>query len=1066
MTACANCGKENPAEAQFCMTCGTPLASEAAPRETRKTVTVVFCDVTGSTALGEKLDPESLRKVMGRYFEEMKTVLERHGATVEKFIGDAVMAVFGVPQVHEDDALRAVRAAAEMREVLAELNKDLERDWGVTIASRIGVNTGEVVAGDPSSGQALVTGDAVNVAARLEQTASPGEVLIGQDTYRLVRDAVEAEPVEPLALKGKADLVRAHRLLEVLPETPAYTRHFDSPMVGRERQLRMVSEAFDAAVSDRACHLFTILGPAGVGKSRLVEEFLGTLRDTTVLRGRCLPYGEGITYFPVIEVVKQAAGLADFDAPEVVEAKVCAVLEGDEHQEIVCKRVAQLLGITEGAAPEETFWAIRTMLEAVARARPLLLVFDDVHWGEPTFLDLVEHVADLSRDAPILLACTARPDLLDARPAWAGGKPNAATISLEPLSENECSTLVANLLGTTELPAEAGERIQQAAEGNPLFVEEMLSMLIDDGLLTRDDGRWVAAPDLSLVSVPPTITALLAARLDRLAAEERAVIERASVVGKVFYRGAVLELSPEELRPEIGRLLTSLVRKELVRPDRSTLPGEDAFRFRHMLIRDAAYEAMPKELRAELHERFANWLEWVAGDRIAEQEEILGYHLEQSHRYRAELRAQDERDRELGARAATRLASAGRRALARGDVGGGANLVERAASLLPPTASERLELQIDLGTALRDLGEFERAGALLEEVISEAEQAGDRRLRARVVVERAFGQVNTDPQIRMEAIARAIRSAVPVFEELSDQRGLAQAISYLATLELWLGRAGAAEALFERAVGSAEIAGDQRVATDLLRWFLAAGGIGPTPVPEVLQRCDEIVERAEGQRRVLAWALWARGMSEAMLGRFEEAREHSRQAVDILEDLGLHVEVSAISAYALGTIETLAGDHASAERALREGYEGLAALRETGHLSSIAAMLGEALYALGRYDEARSLSEASERAAAADDVESQMCWRGVRAKTLAREGSIKAAEELAQQAVELARSTDFVNHLGNRLLDLAEVLRLTGRPNEAVAAVQEALRLYKQKGNIVSADKARALLQEIAAGAV
>ena len=438
MLTCPSCGRESPDDFAFCPACSTPLAPAAPAREVRKTVTIVFCDVTGSTALGEQLDPESLRDVQSRYFDAMRAAIERHGGTVEKYIGDAVMAVFGIPVLHEDDALRAARAAADMREALAALNKELERDRGVAIQVRIGVNTGEVVAGDPGDGKAFVTGDAVNVAARLEQHAEPGQVLLGEATYRLLRDAVDAEPVEPLELKGKAERVPAWSLLGVREVTSAVPRRLDSPMVGRERPLAQLRQAFDAAEGDDACQLFTLLGSAGVGKSRLVEEFLSTIGGgAEVLRGRCLPYGEGITYFPVVEAIKQAAGLADFDLPDVVESKVCSVLEGDEHQELVCRHVSQLMGVAEAAAGEETFWAIRRFFEASARERPLVLVFDDIHWGEPTFLDLVEHIADWSRGSPILLLCMARSDLLDVRPSWGGGKLNAATVSLEPLTDEQ-----------------------------------------------------------------------------------------------------------------------------------------------------------------------------------------------------------------------------------------------------------------------------------------------------------------------------------------------------------------------------------------------------------------------------------------------------------------------------------------------------------------------------------------------------------------------------------------------------------------------------------------------------
>jgi class 3 adenylate cyclase len=535
-----------------------------AAREIRKTVTIVFCDVTGSTALGERLDPESLRDVQSRYFDAMRAAIERHGGTVEKYIGDAVMAVFGIPRLHEDDALRAARAAADMREGLAALNKELERDRGVTIGVRIGVNTGEVVAGASATDPAIVTGDAVNVAARLEQRAAPGDVLIGEATYRLLREAVEAEPVEPLDLKGKAEPVGAWRLLGVREVVSGIPRHLDSPMVGRERQLGQLRQAFEAAEGDQACQLSTILGPAGVGKSRLVQEFVSGLGERAgVLRGRCLPYGEGITYFPVVETVKQAAGLADFDLPDVVEAKVCSVLEGDEHQQLVCGRVSQLMGAADAAAGEDTFWAIRRFFEASARERPVVLVFDDIHWGEATFLDLVEHIADWSRGSPILLLCMARPDLLDLRPGWAGGKLNAATVSLEPLSEDQSATLIVNLLGSTELPSQVASRIVETAEGNPLFVEETLAMLVDDGLVVREDGRWVAAGDLSSLTVPPSIQALLASRLDRLTPEERTALEAAAVVGKAFFVAAVRDLVSEDARPRVPGDIMALVRKEL-----------------------------------------------------------------------------------------------------------------------------------------------------------------------------------------------------------------------------------------------------------------------------------------------------------------------------------------------------------------------------------------------------------------------------------------------------------------------------------------------------------------------
>ena len=495
MPTCPQCGQENPEGFKFCGSCGARLEAVAAPRETRKTVTVVFSDVTGSTALGEQLDPESLRRVMGRYFDEMKAVVEAHEGTVEKFIGDAVMAVFGIPIVHEDDALRAVRAAAEMRDRLGALNEELERDWGVRIEVRTGVNTGEVVAGDASGGQRFATGDAVNVAKRFEEAAPAGRDPPRRDDVPARARRGRSRAGRALALKGKSAPVDAYRLLAIEPGAAGRARRLDSPMVGRERERTALEQAYERAVGERACHLFTVLGAAGVGKSRLVAEFLDGLGErATVVHGRCLPYGEGITFWPLLEVVRRLYGE---DFPSTIRAR----LAGDENAELIAERIGAALGHVESTGPtDETFWAVRKLFEAQARERPLVVVFDDLQWGAPTFLDLVEHIADWSRDAPILLVCLARPELLDGRPGWSGGKFNATSVLLEPLNEAESGELVGNLLGRAQLADEVRARVTDAAEGNPLFVEEMLAMLIDDGLLERSNGDWVPTGDLETVS--------------------------------------------------------------------------------------------------------------------------------------------------------------------------------------------------------------------------------------------------------------------------------------------------------------------------------------------------------------------------------------------------------------------------------------------------------------------------------------------------------------------------------------------------------------------------------------
>ncbi len=490
MAVCPSCGEENPDRFRLCGFCGTPLVVALPPQEVRKTVTVVFSDLKGSTTLGERLDSESLREVMTRYFEEMRGALEEHGGRVEKYIGDAVMAVFGMPRTREDDALRAVRAAAEMKRRLAVVNAELEARWGVTLANRTGVNTGEVVAGDPTADQRLVVGDTVNVAARLEQAATENEVLIGEPTYRLVRNSVQVEPVEPLELKGKAERVPAYRLLAV--EEVGTVPRRQLPLVGREAELATLVAEFDAAVAAGSCRMVTIVAQAGVGKSRLVEEFFDQIAPTaTTLRGRCLPYGRGITFWPLVEIVREAASIVDDDPPEVARGKIASLTD----EPAVLERVSAAVGLDDGDFPvPELFWGVRKLMESIASERPLALRFDDIHWAEATLLDLIAHLRTTIDGAPLLLLCATRPDLLERRD-WR--EVSDATVELAPLGDDDASRVIEHVLGTVAVPDAVRGRIVEAAEGNPLFVEQLVSMLVDEQLLVLDEDGWRATSDLS-----------------------------------------------------------------------------------------------------------------------------------------------------------------------------------------------------------------------------------------------------------------------------------------------------------------------------------------------------------------------------------------------------------------------------------------------------------------------------------------------------------------------------------------------------------------------------------------
>jgi class 3 adenylate cyclase len=1069
VTVCPVCGEPNPARASFCLNCGSQLPSAAAAsRPARKTVTVVFTDLAGASGLGQRLDPESLAMVMARWFDHMRALFERHGGRVQKFVGDAVVAVFGIPVVNEDDALRAVRAAADLRGGLGGLNAELERDWGVRLDIRTGVNTGEVVTGDPAIGDALVLGDAVNVAARLEQVADPGQVLLGQSTYRLVRDAVEAEPVTPLRLKGKGAPVVAYRLDQVDPAAPGHARRQDAPIVGREPELRLFAWVFERVAGTRSSHLLTLLGQAGVGKTRLVAEALAALSGATVLRGRCLSYGEGITYWPVAEIVRQAAGIVDTDPPAEARARLRRLLDGDRpgpagpvdpaadrERQQVAGRIAQLIGLEATPGPaEEAAWAFRRLLEHLAEPGPLVVVLDDLHWAEPGLLDLVEHVADYGRGAPVLLVAMARPEFLEQRTGWAGGKLNATTLLLEPLGDAEATELLAALTGPVALPDGAARRIAKAAQGNPLFLEELLAALVEEGRLRRQSGAWVAA-DLDDLGIPPSIQALLTARLDRLGDAERAVLERAAVAGQVFEQSAVVELSPPSVRAEVPARLADLVRRELLRPARSRLASDQGYQFRHLLLRDAAYDSIPKQARAELHELFAVWGERTAGPRLREIEEIVGYHLEQAWRYRVELGLADERNRRLATAAARRLGGAGRRALGRGDLPAASKLLERAVGLLPPGDPGGLELLVELADVLVSTGEFPRAEALLGQVAAAATERGDDRLAAHARLGRLRMEVGVASDLDAATLQEQTRQAIATFAEFEDQRGLAKAWGLLAALEFLRCRIADAEAAAGQSMTHARLARDDP-AESWARGLLAQSAFwGPAPAADGIRRCQELLEQAAGNRRLELTALQSMAGLQVMAAQPEAAMASVERALALTGDIGEN-RVAVLAREFVASALALAGEPAAAEQQLRLGIRVLERQGESGMRSNLTADLAHVLHRLGRPDEALQVALASRAIAAHDDLFAQVRWRGAAARSLAGQGRLAEAERLAAEAVEIAEPTDMLTMRGDALLDQAAVATAAARPDAAARAAQAALALYQAKGNQPGAARAGA----------
>jgi class 3 adenylate cyclase/tetratricopeptide (TPR) repeat protein len=969
-------------------------------RQTRKVVTALFCDVTGSTALGEQLDPELLREVLNRYFREIRTIIERHGGTVEKFIGDAVMAVFGIPRVQEDDALRAVRAAAEIRDRLPALAAEV----GVELQFRTGVNTGPVLMAE---GENLAVGDAINVAARLEQAAQPEEILIGEETFRLVRDAVVVEALEALTLKGKAQGVAAYRLLSVDPAAPGFARHLDVPLVGRVDELRLLCDVWERVERESNCYLVTLIGMAGVGKSRLVEELLSGMSDrATVLRGRCLPYGEGITFWPLVEALMPL---------------------GEPAQHVLSR-----LGSGGVAIPEELFWEVRLLLEALAAEWPVVLHIDDLQWAEPTLLDLLDHVGDVSRGAPILLLCTARLELLEDRPTWSGGKLNAFTLLLEPLAAAESEALLDQV--SDGLDPDARARVIAGSEGNPLFLEEMAA-------LARERGT---------VEIPPTIQALLAARLERLSVPEREVLERGAVEGEVFHRLTVRALADQSLAPEIDLHLAALVRKELIRPHPPTVTGDGAFRFRHLLIRDAAYDALPKSTRADLHERSASWLEQHAPDLI-ELDEIGGWHLEQAVRYQRELGR--DVDSRLARRAGEHLYAAGKLAARRGDVAAAKNLLNRALALTKLHDAFHAEIALELAECLVDAGDTDAAETALE--IAEAEPA----LAANATLVRLDWMAGPHPEEYLRGVAELLPAVVQELERRGDSRWLAKAHLVACWQHVMACQAGAAATELRKAADYATAARDEALRVRALSLYIVQLRHGSTPVIEIAHELDAI-ETGEPGPYLQAELDEARGNLAMFAGQFDEGRRLMQRDRDVLRALG-HTGWYAATAGALARLELTAGNPAGARDVLLEADSIFAASGERGFRSTNQARLAVAYEQLGEPEAAAAAIELAEALSSKDDIVNFVIIDVVRARLSLADGDHREAERWARSAVELASHTDYVAEQATTKLELARVLAAGGKRDEALENAQAALALFEAKGDQPNAASARAVLANL-----
>jgi len=1044
---CTACGAQYEAGARFCDECGAPLEASRAPMEkaiARKVVTVVFADLIGSVALHERLEPEAARRAVDRYHRAMTTAVEVHGGKVIQLLGDGVLAAFGVPRVAEDDAIRAVRAGVDMQRAFRELARaDADELEGVGL--RVALNTGEVVVSDDET---AVMGDPTNVAARLQGEARDGEVILGESTKRLVADQVTLAPLGTFTLRGRKEAVPAYRVVSL--DRPARTHA--AAFVGRDDELRRLGFAHDIAISTRSARLVVLLGSPGIGKSRLLAEFLRRAEQrATVLFARC-DAARGATFAPIAEALRASLHIEDSASREVGRAAIDAVLVGDDAERA---RISEgIVALLSGAPspPEETFFVVRRFLATLAGARPVVLAIDDLHWAEPLLLDLVEHLVQWSADVPLLLVAAARPELRDARASLARtGAGIEDVISLAGLNASAATQLAANAIGASELPAALAGRVLAVSEGNPLFVGELVRMLVHDGTLQREGERWVTTTDFAALEMPPTIQVLLAARIEGLRAEERTVLERAAVVGRHFSREAVARLLAPRDAADLDARIEALRRSELIEPATGWFLGEPGLRFHHMLIRDAAYRRLLKNTRADLHEKFADWVvSRAAGSE--EHDETIGWHLEQAHSNLREIGTLDARGLTLGARAAEKLGAAGRRALARDDLALAAGLLRRALTCLEPGDPARVDLALECCEATLSAGEVAAATQAIADL--GAFVGTSERLRAWYVCFRGQLVALTDPQSLRES-AVEVAAAAATLASAGDVAGEAKAHSVHAATLARLGQIGACEAALDRALAAARRAHDRRRANAVNAGAPLAALWGPSPITRASGRCLDVVRVlriTQGAPAVEAVALRCQAVLEALRGRGEAARRMLASARRTVEELGLAPQLLENDVFA-GHVALLEGDATAAESTLRQAFDGLRARRLGADAARAAALLGRALLALDRPIEAEAFSRESE-ALGGDDLRASIAWRGVRAEALAQRGEHEQALAFARAAVEIAERTDVLLDHADARVALARVLRAFGREAEARAEMQQALALWDAKGATLLVERA------------
>jgi class 3 adenylate cyclase/tetratricopeptide (TPR) repeat protein len=962
----------------------------------RKLATAMFVDLVDSTALVSSSDPEIVRRQVTGFFERVKGHIDAYGGIVEKFAGDAVLAVFGVPVAHEDDAERAVRAAVA---ILASGDGELP--------VRIGIEAGEVVVEDGDS--TFATGEALNVAARLQQCAAPGEILIGPTAYGMTADRVTTEPVDGRTLKGLREDLAVRRV--VCADRPSgRPLNVDAPYVGREEELDLLANTFARVVRDQRAQLVTIFGDPGIGKSRLAREFYAGLERTTVLTGRCLPFGEGMTYRPLAEMVQATAGISADDSPEEAFEKLKEACTSDAVADLLGLAAGVLDTTSGGRRGQEISWAAHEWATNLAEAQPLVLGFEDVHWADEPLLDLIEQLADRIRDAPVLIVCLSRPELLEARPSWGGGRLRSIAVELGPLREDENRVLVDALVAGAALPDDVRSALLDKTEGNPLFVEETVRMLLE-----QRDGAGVKIPD--------TLQALIASRIDRLPPDSRSVVRHGALVGRVFWRGAILEL---DSALDVDAPLDDLVDRQLLsREPLSAISGEVAFRFRHGLVRDVAYAGLAKWERARLHRVFAAWLMARGADELVETQ---AFHLGRAASLYAELEGQVPAD--LRAEAADALERAGRRALDREANRTARRLLLRSIELQPS-----LERRFFAARAAWRLWELPSAYIEMQEVRDLARDAGERTLEGLALTQLA--EIALDSKAEVSEARRLGQEALELLADAPpDARS--EALVLLSGVGWWEGDLESIERYTGEALEIAQAAGradlESLALTELAGAHLAR--LELSRAEEVLARGTALAEES-GSLSARAWAARIKGSVLLRRGKLDEAAIAFRAAYELFEEIGA-IPDAARARQLEGVALWRGGDVERAEQLVREAVRTLLSLQERGKVVEAQRTLAEIVLAQGHVEEAERWALSAVESFGMQDVMSRSSVRMVLGLVREAQDRDNEAELLLREALDVLAATDLRNSEPEPLTALARFLRERGRDDEA-AALEERL---------------------------